>query len=157
MLFTSNMNFLVTFLASFLIWFMFFGLLVLWVIDGKIKREQVLHALISSFAAWIIAQIIKEIFPTTRPFELNNLVPLVLMPIKDGAFPSSHTALSFAMACSLWLHDKKIGGIFILSAFLVGLSRILAHVHYPVDILGGAVLGSVVAIAIEKVHPRLDF
>lgn len=148
------MNFIITFLASFLIWFMFAGLLVLWVIDGKIKKEQVVHALIAAVSAWVIAQIIKEIFPTARPFELNNLTPLVLMPTNDSAFPSGHSALAFGMAVSLWLHDKKVGSLYVLSAFLIGLSRILANVHYPADILGGALLGSVVAIAIERVHPR---
>ena len=44
------MNHLViTFLASFLIWFMFAGLFILWMFRGDIKSEHVLHALIASF------------------------------------------------------------------------------------------------------------
>ena len=41
----------ITFAASFLIWLMFAGLLVLWIIDGKIKKEEALHALFASLIA----------------------------------------------------------------------------------------------------------
>ena len=53
---------MITFLASILIWLMFFGLIVLWVVDGKIKKETVIHALFASLVAWTISEIIKYIF-----------------------------------------------------------------------------------------------
>lgn len=133
---------------------MFGGLLILWLIDGKIKREQVLHALLAVAVAWGIAQVIKAVFPTVRPFELNGLTPLTLLPSSDGAFPSGHSAAAFALATTIWLHDKKIGWVFVIAALVVGVARVLGHVHYPIDILGGAVLGAVVAFLIEKVHLR---
>ena len=145
-------NLLITFLASFLIWFMFLGLLILWVIDGRIKREQVLHALFAAVVAWGIAQVIKAVFPTLRPFELNGLTPLTLLPSSDGAFPSGHTAAAFALATTIWLHDKKMGSVFVVAALTVGVARVWGNVHYPIDILGGAVLGAVTAFLIEKVH-----
>lgn len=133
---------------------MFGGLLVLWVIDGKIKREQVLHAILAVAVAWGIAQVIKAVFPTVRPFELNGLTPLTLLPSSDGAFPSGHSAAAFALATTIWLHDKKIGSVFFIAALTVGAARVWGNVHYPVDILGGAILGAVVAFLIEKVHLR---
>jgi len=145
-------NLLITFLASFLIWFMFLGLLILWVIDGRIKREQVLHALFAAVVAWGIAQVIKAVFPTLRPFELNGLTPLTLLPSSDGAFPSGHTAAAFALATTIWLHDKKMGSVFVVAALTVGVARVWGNVHYPIDILGGAVLGAITAFLIEKVH-----
>lgn len=147
-------NILITFLASFLIWFMFAGLLILWVIDGRIKREQVLHALLAVAVAWGIAQVIKAIFPTIRPFELNNLIPLTLFPSNDGAFPSGHAAAAFALATTIWLHDKRVGSAFVIAAIVVGVARVWGNVHYPIDILGGAVLGAATAFVIEKVHLR---
>ncbi|MEK7112389.1 MAG: phosphatase PAP2 family protein [Patescibacteria group bacterium] len=147
-------NILITFLASFLIWFMFAGLLILWVIDGRIKKEQVLHALLSAGVAWGVAQIIKALFPTLRPFEVNGLIPLTLFPSSDGAFPSGHSAAAFAMATTIWLHDKKIGSAFMVLALLVGVARVWGNVHYPIDILGGVVLGVATAFVIEKVHLR---
>jgi membrane-associated phospholipid phosphatase len=56
------------------------------------------------------------------------------------------------MALSIWLHDKRIGAVYIIAALLVGVARIWGNVHYPVDIVGGAILGAAVAFLIEKVH-----
>ena len=145
---------LITFLASFLIWLMFGGLLILWLIDGKFKKEQVLHALLAVAVAWGVAQVIKAIFPTVRPFELNGLTPLTLLPSSDGAFPSGHTAAAFALATTIWLHDKKVGSAFVVAAIVVGVARVWGNVHYPIDIVGGAVLGAITAFVIEKVHLR---
>ena len=145
---------LITFFASFLIWFLFGGLFVLWVIDGKIKREQVIHALISFALAWVVTEAIKTLFPTLRPFEINGLPTLTLTAKPDGAFPSGHTASSFALATTIFLHDKKVGSGFLGAAAIVGISRVLGNVHYPIDIVAGAGLGIVIAFIIEKVHFR---
>lgn len=143
---------LITFAASYLIWIMFFGLGILWLIDGKIKKEQVIHALIASFLAWLLAEFVKQIFHTPRPFQLNGLPPLTLTVPTDPAFPSGHEALAFGLAVTVWLHDKKVGILFVALAVLVGIARILADVHYPLDIVGGAIMGAFIAFLIERFH-----
>lgn len=143
---------LVTFIASFLIWFMFGGLVFLWVIDGRVEKEVVLHALLACLVAWAIAEMIKTLFPTTRPFIIDGKLPLTLTTPFDGAFPSSHETISFALATTVWYHNKKIGTAFVITAILIGAGRVFANVHWPIDILGGAVLGFVVATVIERVH-----
>jgi undecaprenyl-diphosphatase len=147
-------NLIITFCASFLLWVMFFGLLIFWLTDGKIKKEQVIHALFAAAVAWIIAHLIKAIFPTLRPFQINGGPAEVVIPLTNGGFPSGHTAAAFALAVTIWLHDKKAGAIFLIAAAVVGIARILANVHYPVDILGGAILGILAALAVEKLHFR---
>jgi undecaprenyl-diphosphatase len=143
---------IVMFLASFLIYFLFAGLVVLWFIDGKIKKEQVIHALAACLFAWTIAALIKHFFPTIRPFVLNGGETDVILRPTDGAFPSEHTVLAFAVAVTVFMHDKKVGWWFLVSALIVGVARIVANVHYPVDIIGGAFLGTIVAVIIEKIH-----
>lgn len=145
---------LITFMASLLVWFMFLGLLVLWIVDGRIKKEQALHALLSSIVAWIVVEMLKSLTETTRPFRLNGADPLTLTIPNGHSFPSAHTAVAFAIAVTIWLHDRSVGYVFLLLAVLVGVGRILANVHYPVDIIGGAVVGIVVAVLIENLHPE---
>src|SRR5258706_2613601 len=147
-------NQLIIFLASFLIWVMFAGLVILWFIDGKLKKEQVIHALLASFIAWTIAEVLKHIFNTPRPFDINHLQPLTLSVPTDPAFPSGHAATVFALAITIWLHDRKVGMIFIILAALVAWARVAANVHFPIDVICGGIIGTVVAIAIEKVHLR---
>lgn len=136
---------MVTFLASILIWLMFFGLIVLWVIDGKIKKETVIHAIFSCIMAYAVTEFIKAVFPTLRPFQVQNIIPLTTTIPGDGAFPSSHTAVGFALAITILKHDKKIGILYLIMAGLVGIARIIAHVHYPIDIIAGAFLGTVIS------------
>src|SRR5688572_21440247 len=135
----------IEFLASFLIWLMFAGLVILWFIDGRIKKEQVLHALFSAVVAYLITVVIKIIFPTLRPFRVEDVVPLTFMVPSDGSFPSGHTAKALALATTIWLHDKKAGAIYMVLALLVGSARVFANVHYPIDIVGGALIGTLVA------------
>lgn len=143
---------IIEFFASFLIWFMYAGLIVLWFIDGKIKKEQVMHALWASLIAFLVAEILKRVFHTVRPFLVDGVAPLTLTIPLDSAFPSTHTALAFALAITVWLHDRRVGWIYLISALFVGIARILANVHYPIDIWGGAILGIVIAFGLEKTH-----
>ena len=145
---------LITFTASVLIWFMYLGLAILWIIDGRVKREIVIHAFIAALVAWMASLMFKDVFNTTRPYIQDGLKSLVLwMPqFENGAFPSSHAASSFALAVTIWFHDRKIGILYVAASLLIGLARVLARVHYPIDILGGAVLGILMAFLVEKIH-----
>ncbi len=143
---------IIIYFASFFIYFLFLGLIVLWFIDGKIKKEQVIHALFACFFAWAIAALIKHFFPTVRPFITNGREIDVFIRPTDGAFPSEHTTLAFALAVTVFVHDRKIGWFFLIGALTVGIARVLANVHYPIDIVGGAFLGTLVAVIVEKLH-----
>lgn len=144
---------LITFLASFLIWIMFGGLLILWIFDGKVKREQALHAFAAVILAWVIAQMLKNLLPTTRPFLLNGGSPLTFTVHTDNSFPSGHSAIAFSLAITMWLHNRKLGFFYLVAAFLVGIGRVFANVHYLLDIVVGGLLGSLVAVIVNKFHP----
>ncbi len=145
-------KFVIEFFASFFIFTLFIGLIILWVIDGKIKKEQVVHALFSCAIAWFAAFIIKDLYPTLRPFVLDGRGVMTLTVPTDGAFPSQHTALAFAISVTIFMHDKKVGWFFLISALTIGVARVLANVHYPIDIVGGALIGTLVAVIIERIH-----
>jgi len=142
----------ITFLASFLIWLLFAGLAYLWIIDGRIKKEVALHAFLATLVAVGAAELLKILFPTARPFVTEHLSPLTLTIPHSGSFPSSHTAAAFALAFSVWRHNKKIGTAFLATALTIGIARIAAAVHWPLDILCGAIIGIVVSLAVERLH-----
>ena len=145
-------DFTVLFFATFFIWFLYAGLIILWFIDGRIKKEQVIHALLASFIAWVIAMLIKHFFPTIRPFIRNGGEADVLFAPTDAAFPSGHTALAFGVAVTVFMHDRKVGWFYLIGALVIGIARVMANVHYPADIFGGALIGSLVAVVVEKFH-----
>ena len=143
-------NPLITFFASFLIWAMFVGLFIFWYLNGNFRKEQLFHALFASFLAYLATEIIKVLFPTLRPFEVNGGQVLTLTIPNDGSFPSTHSAIAFGLASSVWTYNKKIGVLFILSAVLVALGRVLGNVHFTVDILVGALLGIGISTLLGK-------
>ena len=150
---TSYANAPIIFMASILIWCMLFALLVFWVIDGRTKKEIVIHTIISILLAYLVAEVIKSLLPTPRPFHVNGINPLTLTDLHyNGAFPSAHASVAFAISTTVWFHDKKAGLAFFVAAFCVGIGRVLSNVHYPLDIVGGIVNGTLVAYAINKIH-----
>lgn len=148
----TSTTFIITFLASFLIWFMFFGLIVLWFVDGRVKKEQAFRAFAAALLAWAIAQMLKSLLPSVRPFIINMELPLTYTLHFDNAFPSSHTAIAFSLAITLWLHNKKLGVVYIALAFLVAIGRVFANVHYILDVVIGSMIGVMVAVVIDKLR-----
>lgn len=132
---------MITFLASFLVWFMVAGSLFL-----------APRSLLAGSIAWFTAQLVKWLHHTPRPFEINGATTFTLWAKPDGSFPSGHTALAFALATSILLHRRNLGLIFIAAALLVGTGRVLSNVHYPIDIIAGAAIGVTTALFFHRLH-----
>ena len=85
----------------------------------------------------------KESGGRTRPFDVNTAVQLLVAKPRDYSFPSGHTAASFASVTALYLAgEKKMWKAALVLAVLIALSRLYLYVHYPTDIIGGVVFGS---------------
>jgi len=146
----NSVSLIITFLASFLIWFMLVGLIVLWFVDGRVKKEQAFRAFAAALLAWAIAQMLKSLLPSVRPFIVNMELPLTYTLHFDNAFPSSHAAIAFSLAITLWLHNKKLGIVYLALAFLVAIGRVFANVHYILDVVIGSMIGAMVAVVVDK-------
>ena len=105
----------------------------------------------SSFAIWGVSQIINSFYYSPRPFLVLDELNLLFVSGNGDSFPSGHTTFIFTLAfmsyycCSRWMSN-----FFVVVAFLIALSRIIAGVHWPLDIVGGIILAGVGTLLIKK-------
>lgn len=84
---------------------------------------------------------IKLFFFKPRPF-MEQKVRMLLQSKKDSSFPSKHTILTFAVSSSILFYHRTLGVIMTVLSGLTGLSRIWVGHHYPSDVVGSALLGT---------------
>ena len=101
------------------------------------KKENLLNILYSVILAIIINLMIQQIVIFDRPEEsIKWIWKLLLSHVPDASFPSDHASVSFAFLFSLFFaHYKKIWLIFLPFVIIMNLSRIIAWVHWPFDII----------------------
>ncbi len=96
-------------------------------------------------AVWIASALFKIAFQTPRPF-LTTLDLQPLFELSDYSFPSQHAAIFAALAVFIFKINRRIGVFVGVTAIIIGIARILAGVHTPVDILGGYLLGALCVV-----------
>ena len=100
----------------------------------------------------IIAEAFKFFIARQRPFSVLKIEPLLKYETYDKfmSFPSGHAAFFFALALAVFFLNKKLGWRFIIAALFISLARIFAGVHWPSDVLAGALIGIISALIIKK-------
>ena len=96
----------------------------------------------SAGLAWAAANLAKSVEVRVRPYEVLTDAVLRQDPASGTSFPSSHTAIAFAVAIALFpFVPRPLAVAGIAYATLVGWSRIYLGVHYPLDVIAGAGIG----------------
>ena len=132
-------------------------------IARRTRKLGVMCAASMVFGLIVTNLIIKNWAARIRPYEmvqgLNCIVPLA----KDWSFPSGHTTNSLACAWVLFRKaPKKFGVPALILAILIAFSRLYVGIHYPTDVLGGALIGlgsaclaMLLVPSLEKRFPKL--
>lgn len=84
---------------------------------------------------------LKQILKRNRPFNVLSFCQPAVKPSDQFSMPSGHTAAAFLMACIIAFCFPSFSLIAYIWASLIGVSRVFLGVHYPTDIVVGALLG----------------
>lgn len=137
---------IIVFLAEYLHWVIIAIALGFAFFISLIQRKRFITLiLLAAPVALLIDKVLNKLILSPRPFVERGFVPLV-QHSADNGFPSEHTLLVLFIACTVWVFNRKLGIILMVLGFLVGIGRILAGIHSPLDIMGSAVI-SLVAVS----------
>lgn len=151
MLYCSRMiNFLIIIFAKYLVFVIPFLAIIFFLLQKKdiYKKILMMGSLIFPLA-FILSKIASAIYYNPRPFVQYQFKPL-LEHAADNGFPSDHALLSFTIAALVYIFDKKVGIMFGILGFVVGISRVLAGIHSPIDIIGSLLISVVSAYVVYK-------
>ena len=135
-------------------------LLGLWFGSNNLKNRVIYQKCVFiSFIGLAIANLnvalVNFIFFRDRPFN-NHEVTLLFYEPTDSSFPSNAIAATTALACGIWIANKRLGSISFGAVLIFGFIRIFSGIHYPIDILGGLLIGILSTVVARYIIKLLD-
>ncbi len=149
------MNALIILCAQYLIYVS--GLIagIYWLtLPNKTKIQVAIFGIVTGIVAVVLAKAGGSIFYDARPFVADHVASLFPYTADNG-FPSDHTLIAAVMAVTIYSVSKKLGLGLLALAIIIGVSRVLANVHHPLDIIGSLIFAGLGGVVAYYLVPRL--
>lgn len=148
--------------------YLWIALLIILLCIPKTRRAAMIGAATLLLTFIVTNLCLKPLIGRTRPYEVIEGLTRIIEKQSDRSFPSGHTANSMAVGVSLWLVSKKYeiigdkklyfpkaaGWAVLVWSVLVGLSRLYVGVHFPTDVLGGAIVAILNTVIVFTVYKK---
>lgn len=150
------LNPIMIFFAKYMKYFLLFGIVMYWFTRKRENRIMIISSMFAFVVAEVFGAIAGAIHSNNQPFaELSNVNQLIGHAI-DNSFPSDHAIEFFSICITFLLFKKNLRYVWLAIAILVSISRVWVGVHYPADILVGAILGIIGAALCYWIIPQLN-
>lgn len=116
-----------------------YPLCLIWL--GTTHDGRLLPALAVPAVTFLAVSVFRNLYNAQRPYELLEIKPLIHKDKRGKSFPSRHVFSVFIIAMTfLWLLPA-VGAAFLLIGILLACCRVIGGVHFPRDVLAGALMG----------------
>lgn len=127
-------------------------------IERKKHQIGVFVALSSMGFSSLTVFVINSLYTRPRPFDglADEDISLLFYRPTDSSFPANPAAASFGIAIAVWCVNRRLGSVLLVGAGLYGFARVYAGVHYPLDVIIGAMIAVVVTYLVFKLRDLLE-
>lgn len=142
---SGSLDALMVFCAQYVPFILIAFVVYLWLLGKRAGRSAAFRATLGGGGALILARIVGAFHYQALPSVLSLGRPLILHAA-NNSFPSDHVSFSFGIAMSLLFSGSTIlWPQAVLLALLVAFARVFVGVHFPLDVLAGALVGTAAA------------
>src|SRR3989338_3784599 len=134
---------LIVFLARDLPYILVLVFVIIALVSARAKQEKIkllVLGLIAGILGRLAVEFIRFFYHRPRPFVSLPEVSNFLVE-NSYSFPSGHASFFFGLGTFIFLWNRRLGSVFLFLAFIISLARVASGVHYPSDIVAGAVIG----------------
>ncbi len=141
------MDSVIVFCAQYLFIVVILILLIAWYKEPKDNRLRFAASVVlAGIIAFILSRIASKLYYDPRPFVTEHVKPL-FAHAADNGFPSDHALLTGTLTAIAYFFNKKYATGMLVFTVIIGVARVLAKVHSPLDIGGGWAFGIIGAFA----------
>ena len=131
---------------------------VLLLIPKKSRRAGICSALALVASLCVTNFFLKNYVARVRPYEVVEGLTSLLGPVGEWSFPSGHASSGFAAAAAIYKsRPKRVGVPCIILAALLAWSRLYVGVHYPSDVIGGAIIGALLGLIVFWIFGEREY
>lgn len=105
------------------------------------RETRFWRVLLTPAITFILVSFCRHYINAPRPYELLAITPIIAKDTKGQSFPSRHVFSAFVIATILYHISHLLGVMLLIFGTLLALMRVIGGVHFPKDVIAGALLG----------------
>lgn len=137
-------------------WFWYGILIILTFIGGIQKLHQIISTICISLLGVIVYKLLKLKIVRPRPYQVHQIIMPRERPLDVFSFPSGHTMQAVLFTTSIGYFWPLLLWFMIPFSILVALSRMILGLHYPTDVIVGAILGFILSFLAPELSSIME-